>query len=1154
MNKSAIIDFVDNARESLEKLVRIRAYEYGVSDGGAEENLQVINGKVLSNEERGQRDALISAIKTAEDGKGFAHGFDSVMEEAAYTWFNRFIAIRFMEVNGYLPSHTRIFSDESGTFNPQILEEATTVAIDGIDHVKVSEYIQNHQTDALFKYLIILQCNELSKPIPEMFEKISDYSELLFPNGLLKKDSVIAKMVEEVPEDDWKDQIQIIGWMYQFYIAKKKKAVSASKETVTKSTIAAVTQLFTPDWIVRYMAENSIGRLWLESNPDSSLKKEMKFFVEDAEQPEDIKEKINSIKYTSVDPKNIKIIEPCCGSGHILVYCFDLLYKIYVERGYSPRDIPSLILQNNLTGLDIDRRASQLACFSLIMKARSVDSGFFRRGVSPHVFEIEDTSSINELDLSKEFEEANFSKRTEDIALYLTETFNNAKIIGSLLKVQKKDYVNFQSEIQDHLANTKTFGLFEQEFYSNTLPRLLYVAKIAQILSDKYDVMITTPPYLGISMLEPSAKAYANSYYPESKTDMFAMFMETDFVKPNGFLAMINMHSWMFLGSYADFRPKLAKTSEFLSVVHLGPHAFEAIGGEVVQTVTFVLRKTPVDCNTKFIRLVDCQDKEAAFLGEREQRTFIIKPSWCSRFPDFQFFYWCPVEAADVFSKSFQVHDISILNCGISTGKDSCFIREWWETSSTNTSLSNNDLSKLQSEYKWFPITKGGETRKWYGNLTEVIDLYNNAFDIKHREHNNYRLRDASLYFKECITWTKISSALSFRFTPSNVIYGDGGPTLFSKDHLLYLLGFLNSNVAEYLKKGLNPTFNTYLEDILSLPIKVEDEEQIVSIVKQCISIAKEDWDSFETSWEFDRNPLIKSAGFDLADSFDKWSKECEIRRQRLIDLEEQLNSSFIAYYGLEGALSKEVDRNESADFLTNPGKEAKSLLSYFVGLIFGRYSLDENGVVFSGGSWSGSKYSSFQPDKNGIEVINSGFFGDESLDNKCLALVRNLYGDASFENNISFLSNALGGKGSPRETIVNYFLNGFYLDHLKVYKKCPIYWLFDAGKKNSFKALIYVHRYTSDTLATLRTDYILPLLDRYSSRIDYLSKELPTLSGNESTKATKEIETLKGQFQELSEYEPKVHHLADQHILINLDDGVTANYERLADVLAPLK
>jgi type II restriction/modification system DNA methylase subunit YeeA len=447
-----------------------------------------------------------------------------------------------------------------------------------------------------------------------MFERISDYSELLFPNGMLKKDSVIARMVENIPEEDWKDQVQIIGWMYQFYIAKKKTEVFASKKTVTKDTIAAVTQLFTPDWIVRYMTENSIGRIWLEAYPDSPLREQLKYFVDGSDQPDEVKKKLDEIRYKDVDPKDIKVIEPCCGSGHILVYCFDVLFKIYLEKGYLNREIPSLILQNNLTGLDIDKRASQLASFSLIMKARSYDSGFFRRAVFPKIFEIEDTSSINLLDLSNDFEKAGFSKEASETAQYLAETFRDGKVIGSLLKVQPRNYDYFASEIKEKISNAQTVDLFEQDFYSTTLPKLIYISKLADALSKKYDVMITNPPYIGISTLEASAKNYAAKYYPNSKTDMFAMFMETDFVKKNGFLAMINMHSWMFLGSFEKLRLSLLKTKEIVTMAHLGARAFETIGGEVVQTTTFVLRNCRYNGNGVYFRLVDSSDKENDFL------------------------------------------------------------------------------------------------------------------------------------------------------------------------------------------------------------------------------------------------------------------------------------------------------------------------------------------------------------------------------------------------------------------------------------------------------------------------------------------------------------------------------------------------------------
>lgn len=616
MDKNAIFNYVEYAREELQKLIKQKAFEYGITDKGAQRGLNVINGRLLSKEELNERNTLLSTIESKEDGKGFANGYEIVMEEVSYTWFNRFIALRFMEVNGYLPSHTRVFSDENGRFNPQILKEALTLDIYGIDRLKVSEMVQNNQNEGLFKYLIILQCNALSKPMPRMFERIENYTELLFPNGLLKKGSIIDRLVSDIDEDDWKDQVQIIGWMYQFYISKKKDEVFASKKTITKNTIGAVTQLFTPDWIVRYMTENSIGRIWLESNPDSPLKSEMKYYVEAAKQEEDVQKKLEEIRYNDVNPEDIKIIEPCCGSGHILVYCFDLLYKMYLEKGYSQRDIATLILKNNLYGLDVDNRAAQLAYFSVMMKARSVDKQYLTRDTvqQPKVYEIIDSQQLINHNYESLLKETRFTEKSIGLAKYLVSTYKNGKVIGSLLKVNRYDYKEFIDEIKEKQRNIVP-DLTIMDDWNTCLPQLRQLAALAIVMSRKYDVMITNPPYLGSSSLETACKEYAYKEYPNSKTDMFAMFMETGFIKKNGFLAMINMHSWMFLSSYEKLRKHIIQTQCIYNMLHLGAHAFETIGGEVVQTTSFVIRNCAIPSNGVYFRLVDEKDKEAAFLA-----------------------------------------------------------------------------------------------------------------------------------------------------------------------------------------------------------------------------------------------------------------------------------------------------------------------------------------------------------------------------------------------------------------------------------------------------------------------------------------------------------------------------------------------------------
>lgn len=609
MDKNAIRKYAVWARTELISRVKQRALLYGITEKEMTDNLDSVNDKLLTPKEKKQRSALIAKIQQ--------YGYDHIMDEVAYTWFNRFCALRFMEVNGYLPSHIRVFTDESNAFNPQIITEAIHLDISGLDMNVVYDLKEKNDTEYLYKYLLIVQCNALNEILPEMFQKIEDYTELLFPDNLLRDGSVVEQLVSVIPEGDWKDAVQIIGWLYQFYISVRKDEVFASKKTITKETLPAVTQLFTPDWIVRYMTENSIGRIWIESYPDSPLKSEMKYYVLEAEQCEEVRRKIEAVKYHDVNPKDLRIIEPCCGSGHILVYAFDLLYKIYLEKGYQTREIPTLILQKNLVGLEIDKRAAQLSYFSLMMKARSVNARFFseRYYVAPQVFEIVSSEQLIKINFVQSIMGMNLLSASvlQEIG-YLVEAFRYAKTIGSLLKVKPLNYVALEEAIVKIEGKSST-DLFHASILSDGLPVLKQIVAQAKVLSAKYDVMITNPPYIGISSMESPVKDYAVKNYPNSKTDMFAMFMETDFVKPNGFFAMINMHSWMFLSSYENLRKSILMTKEIITMVHLGARAFEAIGGEVVQTTTFVIRNGNFGGNGVYFRLVDSVNKEQDFVN-----------------------------------------------------------------------------------------------------------------------------------------------------------------------------------------------------------------------------------------------------------------------------------------------------------------------------------------------------------------------------------------------------------------------------------------------------------------------------------------------------------------------------------------------------------
>lgn len=660
--------------------------------------------------------------------------------------------------------------------------------------------------------------------------------------------------------------------MYQFYISAKKDEVNKTKQTITKDTLPAVTQLFTPDWIVRYMAENSVGRLWMESYPDSSLRGEMRYYVDSPEQPEEVQRKIAAIKYRDVNPENIKIIEPCCGSGHILVYVFDLLYKMYEEKGYQKREIPSLILSKNLFGLDVDKRASQLAAFSLVMKARSVNPRFFSATyyVKPNVYEIWDSRGLFNIGYKQLLAETNALSHDaiEDIEK-LADAFRYAKTIGSLLKIKHMNWERI-AETLDLLENKVVYNIFNERLNSVGVRLIKKLVKQAQILSDKYDVMITNPPYIGISSMEEPVREYANTFYPNSKSDMFAMFMETEFVKSNGFLAMINMHSWMFLSSFEKLRRHLIDTQEIVTMAHLGAHAFETIGGEVVQTTAFVIRNTALESSGVYFRLVDSKDKQKDFVDNINQgkMRFIAKANNFSKIPGVPFNYW----VSEVFIKSFidgdRLKRQGDTRQGMATSDNGRFLRLWYEISSDKIGLHYaTDREAQKSRKKWFPYNKGGEYRKWYGNNDYVLNYENDGYEIKEYAISLYKsasrtIKSMSEYFKPCISWSKVSSgSIAFRYYPQGFIFDVAGCCIFYKNERImkYHFGFVNSIVAKYILNAISPTLNYEAGQISILPIieKKSIAEKINNLVEDNINLSRKDWDSFETSWDFKKHPLI---------------------------------------------------------------------------------------------------------------------------------------------------------------------------------------------------------------------------------------------------------------------------------------------------------
>lgn len=1166
MDKNAIKKYAVWARKELISRVAQKAQQYGITetemvDAGADS----VNGKVLSAEEMQQRRALIAQINEK--------GYQQVMEEVAYTWFNRFSALRFMEVNGYLPSHVRVFTDENNAFKPQILAEALHLELDKLDKDKVYALKETEQTEELYKYLLIVQCNALNSILPGMFQTIADYTELLLPDNLLREGSVIEQMISQIPEDNWQDAVQIIGWLYQYYNSEKKDDVFAALKKnvkITKENIPAATQLFTPDWIVRYMVENSLGRLWVEGHPDAKAQllptpeeqaaytvgnrdpedTKWHYYLEEAQQEPQVQAQLAEIRkqYADLTPEQIKVIDPCCGSGHILAYLFDVLMQIYENYGYTPRDAVTSILQNNLYGLDIDDRAAQLAYFAVMMKARRYDRRFFSHTTQPHVYAIEESNRIEKPDVEYF---CNGKLELKDAMHIILTQLYDAKEYGSILTIPPQDWDALYARF-DEVAD-------ESSFHRESIrKKLLSLVQVAQTLAQKYDVVVTNPPYMGSSGMGAKLAEYVKKNYPDSKSDLFAVFIEvcSRMAKQNGYQAMITQHAWMFLSSFEKLREKMMLT-ETISMAHLGARAFEEIGGEVVQTTAFVRCANHVEgYKGTYCRLIEPtsqQGKEEMFLAG--QNRYTANQDDFAKIPGASVAYWVSKKLYSTFRNSL-LYDYTISDGQNKTGDNAKFVREFWE-------VRNSNVGKGK---KWLFYAKGGGYRKWYGNLSEVVNWSEEAREF-YKNDKICRIIPEYLWYKAGITWSLISNNPSFRLLPEEATFDVGGSSIFLKDNsnIEFVLGLLNSKVFSYVQKIVNPTINIQVKDIRVMPFVKKNENEITGLAEECSFLSKEDWDSFETSWDFTRHPFIKAitkypnmmdiGNIYLAECYDIWAGECEERFEKLKANEEELNRIFIDIYGLQDELTPEVEDKDVTVRKADLGRDVRSFISYAVGCMFGRYSPTYDGLAYAGGTWDDGKYNIYKPDADGIIPICDDEYFEDDMMGRFVEFVRVVYGDGSLEDNLRFIANALGGKGQPKEVIRNYFLNDFYADHCKIYQKRPIYWLFDSGKKNGFKCLIYLHRYQPDTIARIRTDYVHEQQARYRTAIEDLEKQVAAAtSTSERVKLTKQLNKVQAQDTELHQYEEKVHALADQMIKIDLDDGVKHNYEIFKDVLAKIK
>lgn len=1180
MDKNAIKKFAVWARTELIARVSLKGVEYGITENNIEDaNADSVGGKVLTVNEKNQRQALIAEINDK--------GYKQVMEEVAYTWFNRFSALRFMEVNGYLPSHVRVFTDEENNFKPQIITEAIHLDLDGLNMEKVYELKDAEKTEELYKYLLIVQCNALNKILPGMFQKIADYTELLLPDNLLREGSVIQQMIELIPEDDWKDAVQIIGWLYQYYNSEKKDDVFAALKKnvkITKENIPAATQLFTPDWIVRYMVENSLGHLWLEGHPDVKSQllpteeeqsayaagnrdpedTKWHYYLEEAEQEPEVQAQLAEIRkeYAALTPAQLKVIDPCSGSGHILAYMFDVLMKIYESYGYTTREAVASIVENNLYGLDIDDRAAQLAYFAVMMKARQYDRRFFSRGIQPHVYAIVESNHVDKF--AVDYFCNGDAKLTTAMDTIIKE-LHDAKEYGSILTVTPQDW----STLYDRFAEiTEDINMSRE----TALRELLPLVQVAEALAQKYETVVTNPPYMGMRNMNDKLNDFIKEKYADYKADFFSSFVihSSEMTKKNGFCGFFTPYVWMFIQSYENMRNYLYNQATIETLIQFEYSAFEEA---TVPVCTFAFRNDYVKRKGCYLRLVDFrggmevqrQKSLEAILNHKCGFYYEQSTDDFSKIPGSPVAYWVNENVAKAFDTGKTLSSVARTRQGLASSDNNRFLKLWWEPSFVKIGfgMKNAEIAK-QSRRKWFPCNKGGEFRKWYGNNVYVVNWENDGKEMLEYAAKLYgsptrTIKNIAYYFQGGMTWGTITSGkLSMRHSPVGFIPEHAGgmiPLLHWGEKEEYLLGMMNSNTAMLFLSFLSPTLRFTEGPVGLVPILYDKRYcgNIAHIVKNCESDSILDWDSFETSWDFRHHPLLRKVPT-IAEAFEQWQAECDNRFNQLKANEEELNRIFIDIYGLQDELTPEVEDKDVTVRKADLGRDIRSFISYAVGCMFGRYSLDVDGLTYAGGEWDDSKYTSFAADKDNIIPICDDEYFEDDIVGLFVEFVKTVYGADTLDENLKFIADALGGKGQPKDVIRNYFLNDFYKDHCKIYQKRPIYWLFDSGKKNGFKALIYMHRYQPDTIARIRTDYVHEQQARYRTAIADLEQRIVNTSTGERVKLNKKLTTLQAQDTEIRTYEEKIHHLADQMISIDLDDGVKKNYAIFQDVLAKIK
>lgn len=1219
MNTKNLKAYAPKARSQFIEAIKKRAAQFGIYEGEngearietvqIEGSVAIIEGRAFTRQEGEQRKRL--------EKKVVERGFDMFIREMAYTWFNRFAAIRYMELHGYFDHGFRVLSPANSHPSsvdslPEILSHASDVA-DGLklnkSHI-IELQLAGDKEEQLYRELLLGQCHQLANIMPFVFkgltaDSIDDAAELLLPDNLTKTDSILKGLITDIPEEDWND-IEVIGWLYQFYISEHKDAVIG--KVVKSEDIPAATQLFTPNWIVKYLVQNSLGRQWLATYPESELKGKMEYYIQPAEQSEEVIEQLKVITPTSINPEEIKVLDPAAGSGHILVEVYEVLREIYLERGYRLREIPELILTKNIYGLDIDDRAAQLAGFALMMKAREDDRRIFQRvedgEVALNVYSLQSTES---LDIGKLWQALNLEGNQKqgstgglfdssgdlveltgiykdyfELLQTLKSVFLQAKVLGSLIQIDNCHLQNLVALKELLQIKEKGSDPSAKQAATNLLP----VVNQAIALAQQYDVVVANPPYMGSNGMNAELKGFARNQYPVSKYDLFAIYIQRTmkFGHRHAEVSLVTPFVWMFISSYEGLRKELLANATLSSLVQLEYNAFEPA---CIPVCAYSFRNDHVaDFKSTFIKLSE-------FKGHRNQAPKTIeairnrKSSWLYEsspdsfldIPGYPIAFWATEKTIDMLSKGNNVGSKYPVKSGIMTGDDSQFLRHWHEVPLNKIGQNLIDSSEMES--KWYPLSKGGSYRKWYGNVEHVINLENDADAIK-TGGKNYRLREKSLYFKNYITWSRISSGqISFRYLKNGTLFADAAPGIFAEDKCYEILGVLNSKVGNYCLNLLNPTLNYQTFDVERLPVL---EPGASEIIENCISISKKDWDSFETSLTFQMNPIIEVKSSTVEEAFQNYLQSSINSFKDLKRHEESLNKVYVSEFNLEDTIDHIIS-DEDISLKRNPAyrygvKEGSQgdrftsdtfveLLSSSIGYMMGRYSLDREGLVYAHSGNEGFKelvaegaYQIFPADDDGIVPLASEeWLFDDDATARFREFVKIVWGEVNLQKNLEFVAKSLclhalkpTNNESANDTVRRYFSKQFYKDHCQTYKKRPIYWLFSSGKEKAFECLVYLHRYNEGTLSRMRTEYVTPLMGKFDAQHTLLSEQQIQASGTEARRIEKELKTLDKKQAELRTFDEQLKHYAEKRITLDLDDGVKANYGKFGNLLADVK